>query len=135
MHQVTEDLMERHEINLPDSFFKRWILASQDDGEKTFDQIESEYPNYANAARWQLIQDKITKQYDVAVQYNDVVNYTMGLLASNYQQYGMPVPEPAELQKHAEDYLNRKGKEDETRQISNMLFEARLLELVKKRPK
>jgi trigger factor len=129
LNHITEDLVERHEINLPDSFFKRWIHANNENEEISTQQLDEQYPHYANSARWQLLQDKIIKEHNLAVGYGDVVNFTMGLLASNYQSYNMPIPEPAELQKLAEDYF--KNKEEEGRQISNMLFEQRLVELVR----
>ena len=47
--------------------------------------------------KWQLIQGNIFKANDIKLENEEVIEFTKGLLVSNYAQYGMPAPEDEEL--------------------------------------
>ncbi len=124
---VYEDLMKNTEVPLPDAFMKRWIKLSNDKPISD-EQIEAEYGSYSDSLKWQLIQGEIFKSNDIKLDNEEVINYTKGLLVSNYAQYGIPAPADAELTKSAMEVLQNK---DEVNRIYDMLAEAKLTQYFK----
>jgi len=124
---VYTDLVEKTKMTLPDAFLKRWIRLSN---EKpiTADQIELEYDGYAKSLKWQLIQGNIFKTNNIRLDNNEVIDFTKGLLASNYAQYGMPAPEDKVLTESAIQVLQNK---EESTRIFDMLAEQKLTNFFK----
>ena len=124
---IYEDLIENTKVELPDAFLKRWIKLSN---EKpiTDEQIEADYNAYSKSLKWQLIQGNIFQSNDIKLDHQEAVEYTKGLLVSNYAQYGIPAPADAELTKSAMEVLQNK---DEANRIYDMLAEAKLIQYFK----
>lgn len=124
---VYNHLMETTEVALPDTFMKRWIKSSNAK-EITEEQIEADYPAYANNLKWQLIQTEVFKSNDVKFEQAEAVEFTKGLLVANYAQYGIPAPEDAELTKTAMQVLTN---QEEANRIYDMLAETKLTKIFK----
>lgn len=120
--RVTNDLIEKTEVQLPDEFLKKWIHASQKEP-VPMEEIERDYDNYAKGLKWQLIQSTIFKDNDIKVEQEEAIEYTKGLLINQYAQYGMPAPEEAELNATAQQVL---GNKEEGQRIFDMLAEDKL---------
>ncbi|WP_417266253.1 trigger factor [Brumimicrobium sp.] len=125
--RISNDLIKKTDIQLPDGFLKRWILASQKEP-VSMEEIEKDYENYARSLRWQLIQNEIFKNNDMKVEHEEAMNYTKGLLVNQYAQYGMPAPEDEELTKSAQQVLSN---QKEAQQIYDMLAEEKLTKYFK----
>ena len=65
-------LLEKIELPLPDDFLKRWLLISNE-GLKQED-LEKDYPNFADNLRWTLVKSKIAKKFDVKIEEEDIRN-------------------------------------------------------------
>jgi trigger factor len=129
LKEITDDLMERHKIALPDAFLKRWIVeSSEGENQLTMEQVEGDYENYSKSLRWQLIENKLITENNLTAGEEELVNFTMGLLARNYQQYNVPLPDTAELEASARRVL---GNRDEARKIGDMLYEQKLTQFFK----
>lgn len=120
--EIFGDLVEKTKVDLPSNFLKRWIKLSN---EKPIsdEQIENEFDGYAKNLKWQLIQGNIFKTNQIKLENQEVVEFTKGLLVSNYAQYGIPAPEDNELTASAMQVL--KNREEATR-IYDMLAEQKL---------
>ena len=125
--KVTKDLIEKTKFELPNDFLKRWISVSQKEP-ISMEEIEKQYDGYADNLKWQLIQGKIFKSNDIKVDNEEALNYTKGLLVSQYAQYGMPAPEDAELTSAAQNVLKN---QEEAQRIYDMLAETKLTEYFK----
>lgn len=119
---VYDALIEKTEVALPDDFLKRWIQLSNEK-EITMEQIEEEYDGYAKGLKWQLIQGEIFKSNDIKLENQEVIDFTKGLLVSNYAQYGMPAPDDAELTESANRVLQNR---EEANRVYDMLAERKL---------
>lgn len=119
---VYDSLLEKTEVDLPNEFLKRWIQMSNEK-EITMDQIEEEYDGYAKGLKWQLIQSEIFKANDIKLENDEVIDFTKGLLVSNYAQYGMPAPEDEELTQSAMRILQNR---EEANRVYDMLAERKL---------
>tara|TARA_B110000285_G_scaffold222652_1_gene277113 strand:+ start:1788 stop:3143 length:1356 start_codon:yes stop_codon:yes gene_type:complete len=124
---VYDSLLEKTELTLPDAFLKRWIKMSNEK-EISDEQIATEYAGYAKGLKWQLIQSEIFKTNEIKLENQEVINFTKGLLVSNYAQYGMPAPEDAELTKSAMEVLQN---QEEANRVYDMLAEQKLTKYFK----
>lgn len=66
-----DNLMEKNPLDLPDSFLKRWILASNE--QATDELVEKEYDLFAKNLQWTLIKGKIAKQSEVSVSEEELM--------------------------------------------------------------
>lgn len=125
--EVMKSLEEKLNIQLPDEFLKRWIQLSN---EKPLsdEELEKEYPNYARGLVWQLIQNQLIKEFELKVGADDVLEYTKDIVANNFRQYGMPVPEDEELSDYAKNALKN---QDEVRKIYEQLYDVKLMEKIR----
>jgi trigger factor len=127
LRDVYNHLVEKTELELPTEFLKRWIKLSNEK-EISDEQIAAEFDAYAKDLKWQLIQSKLFKDNDVKIDGMESIEFTKGLLVSQYAQYGIPAPEDAELTESARKVLSNK---EESARIYDMLAERKLIELSK----
>lgn len=127
MRAVYDFLMEKTEVTLPSDFLKRWIQLSN---EKpiTMEEIEAQFEGYEKGMKWQLIQGNIFKTNEIKVDQAEALEFTKGLLVSQYAQYGIPAPEDKELTESAIQVLTNK---EESARVYDMLAEAKMIEFFK----
>ncbi len=139
--RISNELIKKTDIELPDEFLKRWIFISQnshnghnhdhnhsDHKHITMEEVEQDYENYARSLRWQLIQNIIFKENNLKIEQAEALNYTKGLLANQYAQYGMPVPDEKEMELSAQQVLSN---QKEAQQIYDTLSEDKLIKFIK----
>jgi len=125
--KVTEDLIEKTQFDLPEEFLKRWIHISNEE-KISMDQIESDFVNYRNSLKWQLIQNKLTTENNLKVEPQEALEYTKGLLVNQFAQYGMPAPEHKELEDQAKNVLSN---QEEANKIYDNLYGNKILNYFK----
>jgi trigger factor len=76
-NEVVEHLVNNTRFDLPNEFLKRW-LVSQNEGKVNPEDIESNYENYSKGIRWQLIEGKILKDFNIAVSDEDILESFTG---------------------------------------------------------
>lgn len=124
---VSEKLMEKLKLKLPDSFLKKFIKGNNDK-ELTDEQIEKDYENYAESLKWQLIENKIVKENNLKVTAEEAVEHVKDLLVKQYAQYGMPAPEAELLTSSAARVLENR---DEAKRVYENLFGVKVLQFFK----
>ena len=60
------------------------------------------------AAKWQLIKEKVAKQFEIKVNDDDVKREAKILAAQQFAQYGMNNVPDEYIEKYAEDFINNK---------------------------
>jgi trigger factor len=70
-NEMYELLVHNTPINLPVPFLKRWLMEG---GEKpkTAEEVEKEFGSFEHQLRWQLISDKIMKDNNIDVSFEEV---------------------------------------------------------------
>lgn len=111
---------------LPDSFLKKYI-ALTNEKPVTPEMVEHDYPYYAAQLRWELIEGKIIRQYEVRVSPEDALTHVKQVLASRYAQYGLPM-EDEMLTEFAKKSLANK---EEAKNVYDFLYEEKIVDLVK----
>jgi trigger factor len=85
---MQERLLQLNKIELPDNFLKRW-LGVTNEGKLSAEQIEREYPAFADNLRWSIIRDDLMEAYDVEVTDADMkAEYARRV--RNYFQSNLP---------------------------------------------
>lgn len=125
--QVTDELMEKTKIDLPEDFLKRWIVLSSNN-EVSKEQVENEFDNYRNSLKWQLIQNKLIQENNIKVEPQEAIDYTKGLLARQFAQYGMPPPEDSDLEAQARSVLSN---QEEANRIYDNIYGVKLMNFFK----
>jgi trigger factor len=128
---LSDSLIKKLKLSLPDKFLKRWIKASNEN-EVTAEQIEEEYEQYSKQLKWQLIENKIIADNDLKVEQEEVVEYTKGLLIQQYAQYGMPAPEEEMLAESAVKVLEN---QDEAKKVYEAIYERKIVDFAKENMK
>ncbi len=124
---IQDEILSKLNISLPDGFLKRWIAATNEKPVTT-EQIDSEYDQYAKQLKWQLIENKIIKQYNIQVPFNEVVDYTKELLKQQLASMGLPTDDDKDLTETANRVLQN---QEEARNIYMMLYDKKMIELFK----
>jgi trigger factor len=120
--EIYNDLVSNTKVDLPNQFLKRWIKLSNANP-ITDEQIEKDFDLYSRDLKWQLIQGNIFKSNEIKLDQAEAIEFTKGLLVSNYAQYGIPAPEDKELTQSALSVLQNK---EEANRIYDMLAEQKL---------
>ncbi|HEY5327602.1 MAG TPA: trigger factor [Mucilaginibacter sp.] len=81
--------LDKVKFELPDEFLKRWLKATNE--KITVDEIEKEYDGFAKNLKWTLIENKIIKENNINIQYEEVVELAKTRLN---QQLNMYSPQP-----------------------------------------
>jgi trigger factor len=124
--EIEKSLVEKLNLNLPDEFLKRWLMAVN---EKpiTQEQLENEYPMYAKSMQWKLIENKIIKNNNIAVTADEAAEEAKAYIRSEYARYGQK-PSDEELDQISKSLLS---KEKEAQKIFENLYTKKVLDLIK----
>lgn len=126
-NDLKEKILSECAFELPNEFLKRWIL-SNNEKPISLQQLESEYPGYARMLRWQLIENRLVKENNIQVAWEDVKQYTRELLAGQFERMGMPIPDENELNQSVDRVLQNN---EETKRLFDNLYELKLFTLFK----
>ncbi len=66
MRSFQERLIVLNQVELPETFLKRWLKVTNE-GKLPEEQIEREYPAFAENLRWSMLRDKIKEQFGLEV--------------------------------------------------------------------
>ena len=123
---VEKTMIERLNIQLPDDFLKRWLMAVNEKP-VTKEQLEAEYPSYANTMKWELIKHKIIKANEIVVSNDEARAEASGYIRSQYARYGQ-APDEAEVTKIADSIL---AKKEEAQKIYEGIYSKKVLDVLK----
>jgi len=101
-------------FNLPDEFLKRWLKATN---EKLSDEeLTGGYNDFAQNLKWTLIENKIIKDNNIDIKYDEVFALAKQRLAQQFQMYSpQPIAEE-QLAQYTVQYL-------QTKENANKIFE------------
>ncbi len=128
MLDAREMLIKKTQMELPNAFLGRWLLATNK--ELTAEQVEKDWEHFEKDLKWQLIKDKLIKENELTVSEEDVREAAKEMAAAQFRQYGMfDVPE---------EYLNNYAdqifqKEEEKSRLYQKKYEDKVIELVKEK--
>lgn len=121
-------LIESSGIQLPDEFLKRWLVDVNQE-KTTAEEIEKHYDDYARSMRWQLIENRLIKEYGIEVSEEDIKNVFRGY----FQRPGSSEMDE-EMMRRIDGIVDSfmKNKED-VRRINDQIFEQKLMAVLKEK--
>lgn len=124
---IIETLVKNTDINLPDPFMKRWLLENNE-GKYTPEEIEQNYEEFKRSMKWQLIENKLIREYNIQVTDEDIRNYIRHYML---RQMGA-VDGDEEMKKRYESIVDifMQNKE-QVEKINDQLYHGKLMDLFK----
>jgi trigger factor len=97
--------LNKIQFNLPDEFLKRWLKATNE--KLTDEELEGGYSDFAQNLKWTLIENKIIKQNEIELKYEEVFAAAKQSLGMQFAMYGQPMSEE-QLGQYTVQYLQKK---------------------------
>ncbi len=99
-------LLEKYNyLTFPDAFLKRWVLATNKN--LTPETLEVDFPKMIEDLKWQLIKDKLVKNFEIKVENEDVEDYAKKITKAQFAQYGMVGMDDELISNYAKDMLKK----------------------------
>lgn len=98
--------LDKVKFELPDDFLKRWLKATNENLSQ--EELEGGYNDFAKNLKWTLIENKILKDNNIEIKYEEVFAAAKQSLA---QQFAMYSPQPIaeeQLAQYAVQYMQNK---------------------------
>jgi trigger factor len=128
MHMAQDKLMEICKMQLPDSFLKRWLVESNE-GKITAEDLEKDYDKYASSMKWQLIENRMIKDFNVEVGDEEIKNYVKDRYLPGWRTMPLTDDLGARLDTLANTFLETRH--DEVRRLVDSLYETKIAALIK----
>ena len=129
LNSVTEFLIDNTSFDLPSEFLQKW-LATAGEKQLTPEEAAEEYNKSEKGLRYQLIQEKILKENDIKLDYEELKEYDKGFIRTQMAQFGNMNPEDAEL----DDIANRiLGNQEEAKKLQDQLMSQKLMTFYKEK--
>ncbi len=127
LNDVTEFLIENTQFDLPQAFLQKWI---QTVGEKplTAEEAAAEYQKSEKALRYQLIESKLIRDYNLQVTYDDLKNKAKELIAQQMVQFGNADIDETELDNIANRILSNR---EEAKRLSDQILSLKQIQFFK----
>ena len=119
--------LKKFDHALPDTFLREFLEQSKEYGDAA--AVEAEYPKYAEGLKWNLIEGAISKKHDLAINKEELMDFTKESLKGQFAQYGMADPDDKLLSETANNVLQN---EEEYRKIYEDLYFAKMMDFYKK---
>ncbi|MFM2230410.1 MAG: Trigger factor [Bacteroidota bacterium] len=131
LNDVTEFLVESTKFDLPAEFLKKWIQTT---GENPISEEEAatEYERSEKGLRYQLIEGKIMKDNNLQITFDELKDYTAGLIKQQMAQFGQMDPTDEDVQGIVARVMSN---QDEVRRLSEQVMNQKMLNLFKDKVK
>ncbi len=127
-HQLQKAILDKVTINIPEAFYKRWILATNPEMKE--EDIERNFAHHLRDLKWTLLKNRIAGDNDIKIEYADIVTQTIKMFA---RQFGIPevTEEMAKnLEAVAANYLQQKDGQNYMN-VYNQVHTERIMDIVK----
>ncbi|EHQ29538.1 trigger factor [Mucilaginibacter paludis] len=99
-------VMDKVNFELPDEFLKRWLLATND--KLTQEDLDKDYDNFAKNLKWTLIENKIVKDNEIEIKYDEVFALAKQRLDAQFRMYSPQPLSDEQLGQYTVQYLQNK---------------------------
>ncbi len=128
---VSEFLIANTKFDLPAAFLKRWIQTA---GENplTAEEAEAEYTKSENGLRYQLIEGRIMADNNLQITFEELKDFTSGLIRKQMAQFGQMNPSDEDIQGIVARVM---GNQEEVKRLSEQVMSEKMLSLFKDKVK
>jgi len=114
-------------LPFPDAFLKRWLLATNE-GKKTEEELDAQYPKMIEELKWHLTKEKIAKDKEVKIEDADLTAFAKKAAQAQFAQYGMMGMPDDVLENYAKDMLKN---QDTVKNIVDRVMDEKVLAAIK----
>lgn len=125
---IREELMNRHKLNLPDEFLKRWVVKSESEKSISLEDVEKDYDKIAEQITWDLITNKLIDEHNIEVKHEEVIEQIKIMVRNQLAQYGMGEADEEMVDQMAARYMEN---QEEVRKIYDNLYAEKLFDVFK----
>ena len=120
-NKVMETLLETTIIELPDEFIKRYLVENNE--QYTNETIEETYPEIRKSVNFQLIEDKLTKDFNIEIEKEEVMNYLDNYIRLSYfgTLEALPEEQEGQIQRFVDEMVQKQ--ENVKNAYENIFFE------------
>lgn len=131
LNDIVESLIENTKFDLPSEFLTRWIQVSSEQPISEED-AKTEYERSEKGLRYQLIEGKLRAEHKLQVTFDELKDYSKGMIRAQMAQFGQTNPSDEELDTIAARILSN---EEEVKRISEQLNTNKMLDFFKENVK
>ncbi|GAC1313851.1 MAG: trigger factor [Mucilaginibacter sp.] len=98
--------LDKVQFELPDGFLKRWLKATNE--KLTEEELAGGYKDFAQNLKWTLIENKIVKENNLEIKYEEVFALAKERLNQQFRMYSPQGIDEAQLGQYTVQYLQNK---------------------------
>jgi trigger factor len=127
-HQIQEKILKDTKVEIPEDFYKKWILATNKEMNK--EDLEKDFEHYVRDLKWTLIKNKVGDDNDIKIENADLVEYTKNMFRAQFGGMTMNEEMEANMDVMANNYLQQNNGENYMN-VYNQLRTEKILEILK----
>ncbi len=127
MLDARNSLIEKAAIAVPEQFLKRWLFSANE-GKFTMEEIDKDFGLFLQDFRWQMIRQFITKEQNIQVTKENLMDHAKRVAAYQFAMYGLNNAPQEQVEKYAESLL---ANEKESRRIFEKVEDDLVIDYVK----
>lgn len=97
--------VEKAGIQIPEAFLKRWLFTANE-GKFTMEEIEKDFPAFAEDFKWQLVRGYLMKKFEFQITEQDMKEAAEAYVAYQYAMYGIGNVPAEMIQEAAKNVLS-----------------------------
>lgn len=129
-HQLQEKLIKETKLNIPEDFYKKWILATNQELKE--EELEKDFEHYVRDLKWTLIKNRIGEDNDLKVEYKDTVDYAKKMFQTQFGAMELNEEMDKQMDVMANNYLQQNNGENYMN-VSNQLRTEKILDFFKQK--
>jgi trigger factor len=102
--EIKKALIEKASIDLPEKFLKEWLVKTNNN-KLSEEEVEKEFPAYANQLIWSLISNTIAEQNDIKAEQSEVIEKTKEMIRGQFGSSGMSMQLEENMDLFVNNYL------------------------------
>ncbi len=125
MNDAVEALVDNTKFDLPKEFLIKWLQTAGETA-LTAEQAEEEYTKSEKGLRYQLIEGKIITDNGLQITFDEIKDYTSGLIKDQMAQFGQLEPSEDDVTNIVSRVLSN---QEEVKRISEQLMNDKMMKL------
>lgn len=125
MNDAVEALVDNTKFDLPKEFLIKW-LQTAGETDLTVEQAEEEYSKSEKGLRYQLIEGRIITDNGLQITFDEIKDYTSGLIKDQMAQFGQLEPSEDDVTNIVSRVLSN---QEEVKRISEQLMNDKMMKL------
>jgi len=103
--------IQKSEVKLPEEFFKRWLYTANE-GKVSKENIDMEFPGFAEDFKWQMVRSFLLKKFDIKLDQNTLMDAAREYVIYHYAAYGIKDVSEESISESAKNILQDQNQVD-----------------------